>query len=158
MEGNRSVRLFLGLSLLLAFAVLCSCGGGGDSPAPGPKTMTITDNTVATGESVTYMAASDAHRVVVTLPASPVVGNILRVIGSGQSGWSVVPNAGQTIGPDNLMPPPGPPWRARRATGIGSPSPPPPTEPGLPRWYGKGRSTPAPNPSSPASPEDRAVN
>lgn len=61
------------------------------------------DNTLATAENVTYMAASDTHRVVVTLPASPVVGNIVRVIGSGQGGWSIVPNHGQTIAPDNLV-------------------------------------------------------
>lgn len=44
-----------------------------------------------------YVADSSGGAVVLTLPASPAVGDVVRVVGAGQGGWRVAQNAGQWI-------------------------------------------------------------
>ena len=46
--------------------------------------------------------ARNAAQVVVTLPASPVLGDIVRVSGAGSGGWKLAQNSGQTIWVENL--------------------------------------------------------
>ena len=46
--------------------------------------------------------ANNASRVTITLPASPSVGDIVRVSGSGAGGWRIAQNSGQTILGTNL--------------------------------------------------------
>jgi hypothetical protein len=44
-----------------------------------------------------YMAANESAQVVLTLPAAPQVGDVVRIVGSGQGGWRVAQNEGQSI-------------------------------------------------------------
>ena len=64
---------------------------------PGLSWTSVTSGGVSAGSNVGYIAQSDAVPIVVTLPASPAVGDIVRVTGAGAAGWKVVQNAGQSI-------------------------------------------------------------
>ena len=48
--------------------------------------------TVNTGYVIT-----DASQVTITLPATAAIGSVVRIAGSGGSGWILAPNSGQTI-------------------------------------------------------------
>ena len=45
----------------------------------------------------TGYTANDPARVTVTLPAAPNIGDTVRVLGAGAGGWSIAPNAGQSV-------------------------------------------------------------
>jgi hypothetical protein len=53
-----------------------------------------TDNLIAGG---TYLIDNGASLVTLTLPASPVAGDIYRVIGTSSGGWTIAQNASQLI-------------------------------------------------------------
>lgn len=44
-----------------------------------------------------YVANDNATRVTLTLPATAAIGDVIRVLGRGSSGWEVLQNAGQSI-------------------------------------------------------------
>ncbi len=50
-----------------------------------------------------YLATNDTVPVVVTLPASPDVGETIRVSASGAAGWILAQNSGQTVLLGNLL-------------------------------------------------------
>lgn len=52
--------------------------------------------------SNTGYVADNAAQVTVTLPASPNVGDVVRVSGAGAGGWAIAQNAGQAIATANL--------------------------------------------------------
>jgi hypothetical protein len=52
--------------------------------------------------NVGYVADNASVPVVVTLPASPAVGDVIWVSGAGAAGWSIAQNAGQSIKTSNI--------------------------------------------------------
>jgi photosystem II stability/assembly factor-like uncharacterized protein len=48
-------------------------------------------------QSNTGYLADNPARVTITLPASPAIGDLIRVSGAGTGGWSIAQNAGQTV-------------------------------------------------------------
>lgn len=53
-------------------------------------------------DSNTGYVASNVAEVAITLPTSPVIGDVLRVSGAGTGGWAIQQNAGQSIVTANL--------------------------------------------------------
>lgn len=53
-------------------------------------------------DSNTGYVANNATEVAITLPASPAIGDVLRVSGAGTGGWAIQQNAGQSIVTANL--------------------------------------------------------
>jgi hypothetical protein len=54
-------------------------------------------NTSQEAQSNTGYLADNAARVTITLPASPAIGDLVRISGAGAGGWTIAQNAGQTI-------------------------------------------------------------
>jgi hypothetical protein len=53
-----------------------------------------------------YLANNDLAQVIITLPAAPVLDDIVKVSGLGAGGWKIAQNAGQSIiSNTNLLPP-----------------------------------------------------
>jgi hypothetical protein len=48
-------------------------------------------------QSNTGYLADNAALVTITLPASPTIGDLIRISGAGSGGWSIAQNAGQTV-------------------------------------------------------------
>jgi photosystem II stability/assembly factor-like uncharacterized protein len=48
-------------------------------------------------QSNTGYLADNAARVTITLPASPAIGDLVRISGAGAGGWTIAQNAGQTV-------------------------------------------------------------
>lgn len=48
-------------------------------------------------QSNTGYLADNAARVTITLPASPAIGDLIRISGAGSGGWAIAQNAGQTV-------------------------------------------------------------
>ena len=66
--------------------------------APGADvTWVDVTGTSQQAESNTGYLADNAARVTITLPASPAVGDLVRISGAGAGGWTIAQNAGQTI-------------------------------------------------------------
>jgi len=63
--------------------------------SPGMAWQTVT-GTVQAQSNQGYIA-TDTAMVTITLPASPNVGDIIRVSGAGAGGWTITQNAGQVI-------------------------------------------------------------
>ncbi len=80
------------------------CNG---APGPLPSWVTVTGATVQAQSNTGYVASNDAQPVVVTLPASPAVGDFVRVSGAGVGGWVIAQNAGQAVYTTNLGGAPG---------------------------------------------------
>ncbi|MFL6604974.1 MAG: WD40/YVTN/BNR-like repeat-containing protein [Steroidobacteraceae bacterium] len=71
--------------------------------APGPGiTWVNVPGTAAQAQSNTGYLADNISQVLITLPASPAVGDLIQVSGIGAGGWRIAQNAGQTIATDNL--------------------------------------------------------
>jgi hypothetical protein len=70
-----------------------ACNG---APA-GLPWVDVTGTSVTAQSNTGYLAHNDAAQVVVTLPATPSVGDIVRVNGLGAGGWRIAQNDGQTI-------------------------------------------------------------
>jgi photosystem II stability/assembly factor-like uncharacterized protein len=81
--GNPDPRNLLNTSLV--------CNGGGMSWA------NVTGTSQQMVSNAGYIADNNTARVVLTLPTSPNVGDVLRIKGEGLAGWSIAQNAGQSI-------------------------------------------------------------
>lgn len=77
-------------------ATTYTCNG---TPGPGVSwTSSGTSSTAVTAQSNSgVLASNESAQVVVTLPTSPAVGDIVRVTGVGAGGWRLAQNAGQSI-------------------------------------------------------------
>jgi photosystem II stability/assembly factor-like uncharacterized protein len=69
------------------------CNG---APGPGVTWIEVTSTTAQAQSNRGYLANNTAT-VVVTLPASPQIGDIVRINGVGKGGWKLAQNAGQSI-------------------------------------------------------------
>jgi photosystem II stability/assembly factor-like uncharacterized protein len=69
------------------------CNG---APAAFSNIVDVTAASIQASSNTSYMADS-ASRVTVTLPATPVVGDIVIVSGVGTGGWNIAQNAGQRV-------------------------------------------------------------
>jgi hypothetical protein len=73
--------------------------GNGASLTSLPGTLVwqiVTNLTVAAQPDAGYLAAG-ATQVSLTLPASPTVGDVIRVSGAGAGGWKIAQNASQSV-------------------------------------------------------------
>jgi hypothetical protein len=73
---------------------VCNC-------APGAW-VGVTDTAVQAQSNTCYIARNDTAQVVVTLPANPAVGDLVRVKGAGSGGWKIAQNAGQAVNAKDL--------------------------------------------------------
>ena len=104
-------RAALSIGFVFSLAA-CGGGGGGDNTTPGQANnppVNGNGNGISTSTRITglsqqatsnsnYTVASTvAGTVVVTLPASPGVGDSVRITGESANQWRVAQNAGQTI-------------------------------------------------------------
>src|SRR6185295_2716107 len=80
---------------------ICNCAGGGWVDVTG---------TVQAQSNTCYIARDDATRTVVTLPANPAVGDLVRIKGAGLGGWKIAQNAGQAVYTQSLGGMPGADW------------------------------------------------
>ncbi len=88
------------------------------APGPGITWVDVTGAGVQADSNTGYIASS-ASQVVVTLPPSPAVGDLVQVSGAGAGGWKIAQNAGQSIivqGLPGRTPTPGTYWTAREST------------------------------------------
>ena len=103
------------LSLLFVASLAACGGGGGNDPAPvvgpqnpsnppsaggeAPSTSTrITGLTQQAKSNSDYTVASTAAGMVnITLPASPAVGDTVRIVGESANQWKIAQNPGQVI-------------------------------------------------------------
>jgi photosystem II stability/assembly factor-like uncharacterized protein len=74
------------------------CNG---APGPGITWVDVTGTAVLALLNTGYLA-DNISQVVITLPTSPAVGDLIQVSGIGAGGWKIAQNAGQTIATDNL--------------------------------------------------------
>ena len=63
--------------------------GGGLTPVVTTANLTATSNT--------NVRANSASQLTITLPPSPIVGDIVQVTGAGTGGWVLSKNTGQNI-------------------------------------------------------------
>ena len=88
--------------------------GGGLTNVPADwQTVSGTSQTAAANYA--YLLTNNMLSTV-TLPASPNVGDIVTVSGSGSNGWQVVPNGGQTIAGHSI--PAGVIWTAQNGSPV----------------------------------------
>jgi photosystem II stability/assembly factor-like uncharacterized protein len=73
----------------------------------------VTGAAVQAQSNTGYIARNDMAQVVVTLPANPAVGDVVRIKGSGLGGWKMAQNAGQTVNTTNLGGTAGATWTVR---------------------------------------------
>jgi hypothetical protein len=74
-------------------ATAYACNG---TPGPGVTWVEVTSSAVQAESNTGYYVNSDAQAVV-TLPASPAVGDVIHVSGLGTGGWKIAQNPGQYI-------------------------------------------------------------
>ena len=74
------------------------CNG---ASGPGITWVHVTGNAVQAAANTGVLADSTAQ-VVVTLPASPVLGDLVQISGVGAGGWRLAQNAGQRVATGNL--------------------------------------------------------
>lgn len=82
------------------FSGIISGNGSGLTNLPasgGVSWQTVTGTAVQAQSNRGYIASNGTAQVVITLPASPSVGDIVRVTGAGAGGWRVAQNSGQFI-------------------------------------------------------------
>lgn len=77
----------------------------------------VTAAAVQAQSNTGYVARNDAAQVVVTLPANPAVGDVVRVKGAGLGGWSIAQNPGQAVDTQSLGGMAGAIWTAREPKG-----------------------------------------
>ncbi len=87
------------------------------APGPGIKWVTVTGAAQQAAANTGYLANNPTARVVITLPTSPAMGEIVQVTGVGDGGFFIAQNAGQVIDGRNLGVAPGASWKAR-STGL----------------------------------------
>ena len=69
------------------------CSG---APGPGLTWQYVTAASVQAASNTGYLVDNPA-RVTVTLPATPAIGDVIKVSGAGLGGWKIAQNAGQSI-------------------------------------------------------------
>ena len=69
------------------------CNG---APGPGVVWLTTNDPVQQTVGNIGYIAQG-AAQTVFTLPVSPAIGDVVRIVGAGSGGWQLAQNAGQSI-------------------------------------------------------------
>ena len=77
-----------------------------------PNWQVVQSTSQQAASDVSYLTTNTAQ-VTLTLPASPAVGDTLRVSGAGAGGWQIAQNAGQSILTGSLGLPAGPSWSSR---------------------------------------------
>ncbi len=93
---------------------VCNGEPGSIGPAgPGVTWVTVTGTSVQAVSNTGYMANNPTSQVTVTLPASPVMGDIVQVSGVGAGGWNIAQNAGQSVITRDLPGTIGAQWTAR---------------------------------------------
>lgn len=78
----------------------------------------LVQSTSQQAQVATDYMATNAGQTTLTLPASPNVGNTLRLSGSGVGGWVIAQNAGQSILTGNLGLPAGKVWTASSSSSL----------------------------------------
>ena len=77
--------------------------GSGLTNVPGAVAWTDAATTQQANSDIGYLATNDSQQTVITLPASPNVGDVIRVSGIGAGGWKLSPNSSQTILAGNFI-------------------------------------------------------
>ncbi|VTU34839.1 putative protein related to plant photosystem II stability/assembly factor [Variovorax sp. PBL-H6] len=90
-----------------ATSYICNCAGG-------PQ-VDVTGAAVQAQPNTCYIARNATAQVVVTLPANPVIGDVVRVRGAGMGGWKVAQNPGQSVDTKNLGGMAGANWTMRES-------------------------------------------
>jgi len=93
-------------------ATTFSGNGAGLSGVAGALPWVVVSGTSQQAVANTGYLASNSAEVTVTLPASPAVGDIVRVSGVGAGGWRIAQNAGQSV-VAGIISLPGSTWTAR---------------------------------------------
>jgi hypothetical protein len=76
---------------------------GSTGPAgPGVTWVNVTGTSAQAAANTGYLA-NNAAQVTITLPAAPVLGDLVSVTGVGAGGWKVAQNAGQSILNSNMI-------------------------------------------------------
>jgi len=75
--------------------------------------VTATANVPTSYPNVGYLCANETTPVTITLPASPGVGDVIKVAGVGGAGWIIAQNAGQSVLAGNLSDSIGQSWTPR---------------------------------------------
>lgn len=92
---------------------VCNGTTGGTGPTgPGVIWVDVTGTSAQAVSNTGYLANNTAQ-VTITLPASPAVGDIVRVSGVGTGGWKIAQNAGQSIKTQSITGNIGAVWTAR---------------------------------------------
>ena len=86
------------------------------APGLGITWQDVTDSSVQAEANVGYLADNDDAAVQITLPATPVIGDIVQISGLGTGGWNILQNAGQSIVTRNLPGGIGAEWTPREST------------------------------------------
>ncbi len=95
---------------------VCNGAPGATGPAgPGVTWVDVTSTTQQAVSNTGYMA-DNAARVIITLPVSPVLGDIVQVNGVGAGGWTIAQNASQTTITENILGATTRTWTARATT------------------------------------------
>jgi hypothetical protein len=89
-----------------------ACNG---APGPGVTWQEIPGTSVQAIANRGYLATNDAAELVVTLPSTPVPGDLVQVTGIGAGGWRIAQNAGQVIATRHLAGEIGAAWSEREA-------------------------------------------
>ncbi|MCX6840560.1 MAG: hypothetical protein NTX35_22480 [Verrucomicrobia bacterium] len=95
-------------------ATTFSGNGAGLSGVAGALPWVVVSGTSQQAVANTGYVASNPAEVTVTLPASPAVGDIVRVSGVGAGGWRIAQNAGQSV-TAGIISLPGSSWTARES-------------------------------------------
>jgi len=82
--------------------------------------VTVTATNAQSYPNVGYLCANDTTPVTIVLPASPSVGDVIKVAGVGGAGWILAQNASQTILAGNLSDSVGQSWTARAGSAAWS--------------------------------------
>jgi hypothetical protein len=75
--------------------------------------VTVSSGPAQSYPNVGYLCSNNITPVTILLPASPSIGDVIRVAGVGGAGWIVAQNPGQTILAGNLSDSIGQSWTAR---------------------------------------------
>ncbi len=90
-----------------ATSYICNCAGG-------PQ-VDVTGAAVQAQPNTCYIARNATAQVVVTLPANPAIGDVVRVRGAGLGGWKVAQNSGQAVDTKSLGGMAGANWTVRES-------------------------------------------
>ncbi|VTU32383.1 WD40/YVTN/BNR-like repeat-containing protein [Variovorax sp. RA8] len=90
-----------------ATSYICNCAGG-------PQ-VDVTGVAVQAQPNTCYIARNATAQVVVTLPASPAIGDVVRVRGAGLGGWKIAQNPGQAVDTKSLGGMAGANWTVRES-------------------------------------------